>query len=220
MFEVRQRPKHSGAQPHSARPPRQAHTSPASEWIGLGLNCGGAVLAWIGVVGTAALMPVTGATSGAATILLWGGALASSGQCLASTYRVTNNYRGRADINDRLDNSPLYVNSMLGADVIGLLGAGGAIKEIRATSAALHVAGIEWRTASGALSRPLRRRLTTVFELQGSRRVSAVVINRFVRQKLLDAVGGVIGLVGSSTSGFTKEVAVWITEENAYAPPR
>lgn len=171
------------------------------------------MLAWVGVVGTAALVPVTGGGSGFATAFLWGGAIAATGQCVASSYRTANVYRGRQNINDALDHNSTYVWTMRVADGVGILGAGGALKEVKATNAALHTASFEWRTASGPLSRPLRRRLTTALELQGAKRVPAHLINRFVRQKLLDAVGGVIGLIGSSTSGFIRKVAVWITEE-------
>ena len=54
-------------------------TSVSAEWIGLGFNCGGAVLAWIGVVGTGALAPVTGGASAIGTVVMWGGAIASTG---------------------------------------------------------------------------------------------------------------------------------------------
>ena len=213
VFELRERRATPGPRHVPVVPNRSSDSSAASEWMGLGLNCGGAVLAWIGVVGTAALAPVTGGASGVATALLWGGALASTGQCMASSYRNANVYRGRQDINDALDHNSSYVWTMRAADGVGLLGAGGALKEVKAANAALHSAGVEWRTASGALSRPLRRRLTTALELEGAKRVATHEINRFVRQKLLDATGGVIGLIGSSTSGIIKEVAVWITEE-------
>lgn len=112
-------------------------SSAPSEWLSFGFNCGGAVLAWVGVVGTGALAPVTGGLSTIGTGLLWGGALGASGACAASTYRVINVYRGKAAINDALDQNKIYVWSMRGADVIALLGAGGAIKEFGKTGEVL-----------------------------------------------------------------------------------
>lgn len=45
-------------------------------------------------------------------------------------------------------------------------------------------------TSGETISRPMRRALTTALELQGGRRVPGVVINRLVRQRLMDGVGG------------------------------
>jgi hypothetical protein len=208
---VEVRPRSSGA---SSTPERKAHSSAATEWIGLGLNCGGSVLAWIGVVGTGALAPVTGGASAVGTAFLWGGALASTGQCAASVYRTYNVQNGRAAVNDELDQNQGYIWTMRAADAVSLVGAGGALKEVKAANAALEETGVGWKMgATSNLSRPLRRRLTIALELQGSKRVPSAVINAFVRQKLLDAIGGVVGLVSSSTSGLVNEVVVWITSD-------
>ena len=193
---------------------RGASTSPAMEWVSLGFNCGGAVLAWIGVAGASSLAPVTGGLSFGAAALLYGGAVATTGQCMVSGYRTANVMRDRTDLNDRLDNSKLYSFTMSAADGIGILGGLGAIKELRAVNAALEEGGVGWGMAtSGKLSRPLRRRLTTALELQGGRRASAVVIDQLVRQRLLDAVAGAIGMVGSGVNGVLKDVVVWMTSE-------
>ncbi|QKE90707.1 hypothetical protein HN018_12255 [Lichenicola cladoniae] len=40
--------------------PRTEASSAPSEWLSFGFNCSGAVLAWVGVVGTTSLAPVTG----------------------------------------------------------------------------------------------------------------------------------------------------------------
>jgi hypothetical protein len=97
VFEFRERSGASG--PVRPAKPLDTGSSPAREWVALGLNCGGAVLAWVGVVGSAAIAPETGGASLFATVTMWGGALASSGQCAASAYRITNVARGREDIN-------------------------------------------------------------------------------------------------------------------------
>lgn len=209
-------------QARAPQPKRTAGTSPATEWINLGLNCGGAALAWIGVAGLSSLAPVTGGLSGFGAALLYGGAAASTGQCVVSVARVVNVQRGREDVNRSWDANRWYVRTMLAADVVGLVGAGGALKEVKATNAVLREAGYSFSRArqGSTISRPMRRALTTALDLQGSSRVSGVVINRVVRQKLMDGVGGVIGMFASGYSGALGEVGsgfwdlvVWITEE-------
>ncbi len=130
--------------------------------------------------------PVTGGLSGFGAALLYGGAAASTGQCVVSVARVVNVQRGREDVNRSWDANRWYVRTMLAADVVGLVGAGGALKEVKATNAVLREAGYSFsRARQGAtISRPMRRALTTALDLQGSSRVSGVVINRVVRQKI------------------------------------
>lgn len=215
-------------QSHHAEPSRNtskarnAHTSPATEWINLGFNCGGAVLAWVGVAGMSALAPVTGGVSGFGAVLLYGGAAASTGQCVVSAVRINNLQRGRASINDKWDDSPVFVYTMLAADGISLIGAGGALRELKMTNAALRDAGFSLKRAGSdeTISRPMRRRLTTALELQGAARVSGVEINRVVRRRLIDGAGGILGLFASGFSGVLKEsgsrawdLVIWITDE-------
>ncbi len=197
-----------------APPQRHAGSSAAKEWISLGFNCGGAVLAWVGVAGTGALAPVTGGLSLPATGLLWGGALATSAQCGASVYRTYNATNGRETINDKLDADPRYVWTMRGLDVVGLVGAGGALKEMKIAHGALGEAGVGWRAAAGSgLSRPMRKVLTESLELKGAKRVSSALINAVVKQRLLDALAGVIGMAGSAIDGVINDVVVWTVSE-------
>lgn len=239
VFELRERPRgipfiqrapvtagHMQFPSPPARAPaqvqRSAASSPATEWTNLGLNCGGAVLAWIGVAGLSSLAPVTGGVSGAGAVLMYGGAVAATGQCMVSIARTANVHRGRSDINQSWDDNRVYYWTMLAADGVGLLGAGGALKELKATNAALREAGFSFAQArrGETISRPMRRRLTTALELQGATRVSGAVINRVVRQKLLDGGAGALGLFASGYSGVLNEgygqardLVVWITEE-------
>jgi hypothetical protein len=193
--------------------PRTAAKSPAEEWMSLGFNCGGAALAWIGVVGMGALAPVTGGVGGIGAAVMYGGAIAASAQCAVSTYRTANVYTGRTAINQGLDNSDTYVWAMRGADVVGLIGAGGALKELKVAHSALKAEGFSMMQAARAdLSRPVRRRLTEGLALQGGRRASGPIINRFVRQKLLDGAAGVIGLTASATDGATKDLVIWVVD--------
>lgn len=232
VFERRRRPAAvpflvaTAPAPRASRPAplaqRNANTSPATEWMNLGLNCGGAVLAWIGVVGMSSLAPVTGGVSGLGAALLYGGAAAATGQCVVSVARTANVQRGRPDINQAWDASPAYQYTMLAADGIGLIGAGGALKELKLTHAVLRDAGFSFTRArrGETVSRPMRRRLTTMLDLQGGRRASATVINQVLKRRLLDGAGGVLGLFASGYSGILNEAGggawdllVWITEE-------
>ena len=207
------------ASPTPAPAPRTSGSSAAKEWVSLGFNCGGAVLAWVGVVGTGALAPVTGGLSLPATGLLWGGALATSGQCAASVYRTYNVTHGRASINDALDADPRYVWTMRGADALGLIGAAGALKEVKVAGSALSEAGIGWRAAgSGTISRPMRKVLTESLELKGAKRVSSALITAVVKQRLLDAIAGAIGMAGSAFNGVVNDAVVWTVSEVQNAP--
>ena len=200
---------------------RHPDSSAPTERLSLGFNCGGAVLAWIGVVGTSSLAPVTGGLSAVGTAFLWGGALGATGQCVASTYRVANVYRGRENINRSLDNSIGYKWSMRGTDVVGLVGAGGALREIFKTGDIIAKEGLSFsRASTGAISRPMRQRLTAGFELQGAKRVPAATINQLVKQRMLDAFAGVVGLTGSVASGVIHEIIVWVTSPDPSKPPR
>lgn len=133
--------------PGASVPHRSGGTSVADEWKSLGFNCGGALLAWIGVAGAGAATPVTGGISATGAVLLYGGAIAASGQCVASVYRVHNATHGRASVNQALDTNQYYHWTMLGADWVGLFGAGAALKEAWVADRALRVAGTSWSAA-------------------------------------------------------------------------
>lgn len=209
VFEYRESPLPQVPGPKPV--PRDETTSPVMEWVGLGFNCGGAVLSWIGVIGTGALTPVTGGLSGFATAALWGGALAATAQCATSEYRLINLQRGRADINAALDRNPNYVRVMQGLDGFGLIAASGVFIEIKTTAKAIEGAGLGWKAAAtGAISRPQRLAITEAMELKGAKRVPAAQINAVVRQKLLDLLVASIGVTGSSVNGVLKDLVVWV----------
>ena len=173
--------------------------------MSLGFNCGGAALAWIGVVGMGALAPVTGGIGGVGAALLYGGAIAASGQCAVSTFRTSNLYTGHQAWNRRLDESNAYTWTMAGADVIGLLGAGGALRELKAAHTALSAKEFSWSAAMRSdLSRPVRRQLTSALGLVGGKRATTPMINRFVRQRLLDGVAGASGSPAAPRAGSSR----------------
>ncbi|MEE3624579.1 hypothetical protein UCD39_11340 [Nitrospirillum sp. BR 11752] len=199
------------ASPHPQSVPRDGSTSPAVEWISLGLNCGGAVLAWVGVVGTGALAPVTGGTSGFATVALWGGAVATSAQCVASGYRAVNLIRGRSDINTALDKDWKYVWGLYVLDGFGLLTAKGVLQEAWAANRALGKAGVSFESAAAkVISRQQRLAITEELGLHGAKRVAAAQIDAVVRRKLMDALIAAIGISSSSINGIIKDIIVWV----------
>jgi hypothetical protein len=207
VYEVR--PRGKGGAPAAKR---TQGTSPTAEWVNFGFNCGGAVLTWVGVAGLAGLTPVTGGVSGVGAAMLTAGALASTGQCAVSAYRIYNMQTGHQDVNDALDKNETYVWTMRGADAIGLIGAGGALKELKIAHGALSAKGFSTAAVASAkgLSRPARKQITAALGLQGGKRAAAPLITKFVRQRLLEGVGGVIGGVSSAVGGNIKEVSVYI----------
>lgn len=200
--------------PGASIPKRTSGTSVSEEWRTLGFNCGGATLAWVGVVGAGAAAPVTGGASLGASIWLYTGAAAASVQCAASVYRVWNIKRSKTHLNDQLDHWPAYKWTMRGLDVVGLAGAAGAIKEARAADRAIRVAGSRWseaiqRTASAGQ----RRQIAGAMGLQAGT-IGSKVLSRISRQKLLDGAGGVLGIVSSVDGGVVRELIVWVTTED------
>jgi hypothetical protein len=190
---------------------RTGQTSPAQEWLAFGFNCGGAVLSWVGVVGTAATAPVTGGQSLLGTALLWGGALAASGACSVSVFRAGAMITGHAAVNQSLDGNGPYLWTMRGFDLVGLLGVGGAIKDIMATRDALEVSGLGWRRAmADEISRPQRRVITQSLDLVGSKRVGAKLIGAIVKQRLLAAIAAGVGVGSSAAAGSMHDLVVWV----------
>jgi hypothetical protein len=132
---------------------RSPFCSPSGEWISWGLSCSGMALTWVGVVGTASAAPVTGGSSLAGTAFLWGDAMAATAQCSAASYRLSNVLTDNQAANTRLDHNQTYLWSMRGLDAVGLVGAGGAVKEIKATYTALEETDITLGEALGASNR-------------------------------------------------------------------
>jgi hypothetical protein len=184
-----------------------------SELWGAGISCGGAVVSGVGVVGAVGLAPETGGLSMPAAALLWGGATASAAQCGVSIYRLANVSRGRDDINQAMDDSQAFRSTMYVLDGVGLIGAGGAVKELAATKEALSAAGASWDMAeAGQLARGQRLAFTNAIEVTGVKRLSNRVISRVVKQRLLDLTAAALGTLGSATvsGGVAHDVAIWI----------
>ena len=199
------------------RPPVSGGQTPPSvsvgkEWANLALNLGGATLSWVGVAGSAAVAPETGGLSLAGVALLWTGAVASSVQVGNSIFRLGAIYTGHSSTVEQADEIRAYTVITDLLDVAGIAGAGGAFKEAAAADKALGRAGFSTYDAlkGGALSRPIRRRLTEALALQGAKRVAAAKITLIVRLKLLDAFAAAYGLSSSAYTGAIHDVVVFI----------
>jgi len=191
------------------------------ELWGMGISCTGAVVSGVGVVGAVGLAPETGGMSLSAVVLLWGGATASAAQCGVGVYRMANVARGRDDINDAMDQSTAYKSTMYVLDGVGLVGAGGAFKEIAETNVALREAGASWDVAKAAqLSRQQRATFTGAIGVDTVKRLANPMISRVVKQRLLDLAGAALGMVGSSTAdgGIINDIAVWIVTQPVSRP--
>ena len=64
----------------------------------------------------------------------------------------------------------------------------------------------------------MRRVLTESLELKGAKRVSSALITAVVKQRLLDAIAGVIGMTGSSINGVANDAVVWTVSQVKEAP--
>ena len=121
-------------------------------------------------------------------------------------------YTGRASVGDKADHMPGYTIASNVLDVAGLAGSGGALKEAAEADRVLGKAGFNTYDAlkGGALSRPVRRRMTEALALQGARRVAAERITLIVRLKALDAFAQAYGIGVSAYSGAVHDVLVFI----------
>lgn len=201
--------------PLSRLPNRRSTSVPTKEWASLGLNCAGAAIAWIGVVGTGALAPVTGGTAGFAAVVLYAGAAAGSAQCMASVYRVGNAARGRSDINDTLDANRTYRWSMLSLDFVGLTGVKGAAQGAVKTVKAMRTTGVRvGDLAARSLTTAQRAEMAAGLGLN-TVKVGSRVINRAARQRLLDVAGAVLGVYSSYDGGVIHELVVWVVGDKA-----
>ena len=98
-----------------------------SELLSMSLSCGAAAISWVVVAGSGAVVPITGGSSGVVTILSYGGASASSLQCVNSVVRMASETDyGSAETNRWLDSQEWYIHTMTALDVISIAGAGAA----------------------------------------------------------------------------------------------
>lgn len=201
------------------------------ELVNTGLSCSAAVLGWIVVFGSGAVIPLTGGGSSAITYVAIGAATASTLQCASGVVRSGLEVASPST-NDMLDSSEWYQQMTAALDLISL---GGAI--VSGASTIRMVQTLRTTTQKSALtvlqglSRPERRRLTIeVIRLNypgiSNAKLKALLatgafpsrysnseITRAVALQLKDAVGGTLTLAGSAYSGTVGALAVGIYEE-------
>lgn len=200
--------------PHAAPPmkPRSATSSPAEEWTELGFNCGGAILSWVGVAGTTALSPATGGASLLAAVPLWGGALASSGTCAVSVFRVGDMMYGNSTLNQELDRSNTYYLIMETTDLVGLVGAKGAFVELFKMKKALNAVNISSHElmTGGRFSWREQSILTQGFDLKSGKYATKPVIRAIAKKRLLDGMAGALAVTSSAIFGDIHDLVVWL----------
>jgi hypothetical protein len=204
----------------------------AAELIGLGINCGSAVLAWSVVTSSAASVPLTGGASGVITTLAWGATVASSAQCANSLLRSIDVTVHHAAWLTYLDSQEWYnwVGKLL--DWLSLAGAGlSAISSVRAVAAVRAVSNRSWKEVLQGLNRVERKRLTTELIRMQHKSASGAKVKELIRagqfparfaadeitaalfKQLRDAVSATLSFVGSATSGNIKALYVSVYQE-------
>jgi hypothetical protein len=201
-------------------PPPDLHEHTSSEWIDLGMNCTGLLLAGAGTVGTAALAPETGGLSFGASVYMASQTAVAAGQCSVSIYRVWNIYHDNEAANEAMDRSRLYHVVMYTADAYALLDV--AKTGIESMRYARDIAESEVsfsRLLSEQLNRNERLRLTEALDLQGARRVAAARLTMDARTRIAQAIGAALALSGSARSGVIQsagqQLYVWAIDSSA-----
>lgn len=203
-----------------------------AELIGLGLNCGSAVLAWSVVVGSGAAVPITGGASAAVTVLSWGATAASTAQCFNSVVRSVDVAVNDGEWTTQLDSEDWYNWAGRVLDGASLVGAGlSATATLRAIRAVRASSGRAWKEVLQGLNRAERKRLTKeIIRMQNASmsnaqlkalirsgtfpaRFAASQIQSALFRQLRDSISATLSFVGSATSGNVKALYVSIYQE-------
>ncbi|MDQ1078538.1 hypothetical protein [Pseudoroseomonas cervicalis] len=197
--------------PQSVPPARKSKLG--WELFQLGLNCGGTALAAVGTIFFSAAAAPTGGVAGVAAVATGAATAAGAVQCAASGYRVYNELTDQGATNDKLDANPVYTNSMLALDVVGLAGVGGATRGTARFVGSLSKAGASSRAvlAGQSLSRPMRKAVTA--NLGGTGRFTSAALTARAREELLSSIGSGLNLTSSATGGTINEMVVYVAEK-------
>ncbi|WP_219704194.1 hypothetical protein [Marinomonas lutimaris] len=202
-----------------------------SEAIGAALNCTGAAIGWIVVLGAAFSAPLTGGGSLPLTILSYSAAGASTVQCGISLKRLKNEYKEEGIKNDLMDSEEWYKDMSMALDAISLIGVAAAatstIKLVRLTQS---TAKKSYSEILKGLNRTERKRITEeAIRLQQpgisnkllkkyvksgefSKRYSNFSIKKTYSNQLKDAVGASLAFTSSTISGNINALAIGIWE--------
>jgi hypothetical protein len=200
------------------------------EAIGTTLSCTGAILGWIVVFSGTVAVPFTAGASMVVAGIGVAAASASTAQCFVGGIRTYSEVQNPS-FNDAMDNDEWYQSLMPVLDALSLLGVGtSGLTTFRFLKARKAATGRSWYETSRGLSRQQRKALTDELlslrypELTGKllrlkqasgalpKRYSSTQIQHATLTQIKDAVGGFIGLVGSSK---VQSLAIGLYEELA-----
>ncbi|CRM02876.1 hypothetical protein [Pseudomonas sp. 31 R 17] len=201
------------------------------EAINTSLSCAGAIIGWIVVLSGTVAVPFTAGASTVITAIGYTAATASTLQCFASGYRVSNEISDPSK-NDKLDSSQWYQYTMIALDAASLIGVGAStlttVKLVRLNQA---TTGKSVRDVLRGLNRQERAKLTKELlsikdprmsakmlklkQLSGetTKRFTPAQVRHATVTQIQDALGAAIGFTGSAISGNVRTIAVGLYEE-------
>ncbi|MGH9759739.1 MAG: hypothetical protein ACREDR_24570 [Blastocatellia bacterium] len=205
--------------PASASVPDHHGHSISSELVSLGLNCGGTALAGTGLVAEGGGAVFTDGLSLIPITLTYAAFVASAAQCVNSAGRVIALAVDSESL-DGLDSNRWYTATSQVLDAISLADVPNAFGEgIKTIMVLRRSSGRPFVDLLKGMSRPERKRLakelaTMTGDAASGKEFKALVragklpaifsqtaINEGIRLRLMDAVGGSLGLVGSARDG-------------------
>lgn len=200
------------------------------EGLSTTLACAGAVLSWIVVISSAAVVPVTGGASSAVTVLSYSAAIASSAQCGIGLVR-TGAELVDPSLNDWMDSQEWFGITTTALDVISIGGAAASglltVKYIKTLAAQ----GVTVKAALTKLSRAERKRLTQeiiranmpgisskmmkAMQRAGTfpKRYTSIQLSRSTQLQIKDALAATLAFSGSALSGTMRNLAIGVYEE-------
>jgi hypothetical protein len=204
----------------------------AVELVGLGLNCGGAVLSWMALLGEGAAAPVSGGTSLALTVVTYTAAVATTAQCANSLIRSADVKFHHAEWTEWLDSQQYYQLTSDALDGISLVGAAAAgALTVKMVLALRKASTRSFLQILKGLSRAERKRLTqemirmqvpgisnsamkaTIRAGNFPARFTAAQIGQGIFNQLRDAISATLAFTGSAVAGDVKLLYVHIVQE-------
>lgn len=199
-----------------------------SELLSLGLGCGGAVIGWLVVGGSAGAAPITGGSSTFITYLALGGAVSGTAQCANSLVRVKNELSS-PERNDHLDSLEWYTTTSTVLDIISLAGTAASVgatirmaKALKATTGKTMIEVLKGLTRQQrkalaeetvrAANPGISNKMLKAYVAAGKypKRFTNEAISIAVRNQLKDALNAAMSFVGSAMSGVVRQVSQYV----------
>lgn len=229
---LREPPKEYDAKSYSSKLMNDKRESELiGEVAGTVLSCGAAILSWVVVFGSAAVIPLSGGTSAAITYLGYAAATASSFQCLNSVGRTALEV-AYPETKDWLDSKEWYNNISTAVDIISVAGvAASAVTVLKTLNLLKSASSKSTVEVLKSLSRAERKRLTKEIIRAKYPGISAQVMKTLIRAgtfpsrysqaqissalalNLKDAIGASLSFTGSAFSGTVRTLAVGLYEQ-------